>query len=112
MFVSYEAVEDELLVSEDTILSVQPVNWIALCHDPERVVSHLVNMLHGGFISIVVVGEESRIFKGWSLVGSSCIIEGAAMEGIEVIISGLRLSLGAHCYRRTSLALFKLTLTF
>lgn len=48
--------------------------------------NHLVNMLHEGFISTVVLGEESRIFKGWSLVGSSCIIEGVAMEGIEGII--------------------------
>ena len=49
--------------------------------------NHLVNMLHEGFISTVVLVEESRIFKRWSLVGSSCIIEGAAMEGIEVIIT-------------------------
>lgn len=45
-------------------------------------------------------------------MGSSWIIEGAAMEGIEVIITGLWLFLGTHCYRRTSLALLKLTLTF
>lgn len=67
------------------------------CHDPEKVVSHLINMLHGGFIFTVVLGEE-RV-ESW--VGD----EGAVVEGIEVII------VGTHCYWRTSLALLKLALT-
>lgn len=44
----------------------------------------MINMLHGGFIFTVVLGEE-RV-ESW--VGD----EGAVVEGIEVII------VGTHCY--------------